>query len=177
MMDVKHKCRASGMDYYLSKPVDHTELLDVLAQYIKSYAQNRAAKKYDLQDMDSSVLDLTITEQFLDGDRQQLSDMLIQFRDKYKPSYAELKSFTNNDNLLEAEMLVHTIKGVAGILGATKLGSSALTLETTLQQDRDRDKNKENYNNNYDELLRQFKTEMENLFDYSLLLEKKLSKD
>ncbi len=142
MQDVEQQCRESGMNDYLSKPVDYSQLLNVLSQNLKLTEQgidekiNSCIVEYNALEEDNSItlpgIDKAIARQFLGDDSKQLKNILIQFREQYAQSYQQLNDYIKQENYSEAHLLAHSIKGVSAIMGAQDLSNSALALEKVL---------------------------------------------
>ncbi|MFK5892679.1 MAG: transporter substrate-binding domain-containing protein [Pseudomonadota bacterium] len=176
MQDVKEKCLKAGMNDYLSKPVNHTELLKMLGKYIKSTELKDEEINHFLPDHKNETMfldedlpgiDLAIASKYLGDDIQQLSAMLIQFREKYTPSYEQVNQLINKNDFVSAKNVFHSIKGVANIIGAKELAATALQLEMGLHQDKLKIKEILSF-------LNQFKMDLEEVVSSSKLLENKL---
>ncbi len=173
MQDVKQECLSVGMNDYLSKPVNYSQLLNVLS---KNMQLNRTIVDEEEADFisddnylhsDENVqllgIDQTIARQFLGDDTEQLKKVLIQFREQYAQVDQQINDYIKQQNYLEAHLLTHSIKGVSSIMGATMLSEAALILEKQLLLDKpDRDKLREN--------LQQFKRHLAQIIHTSHIL-------
>ena len=68
------------------------------------------------------------------GNRKLYKKLLIKFRDDYSNSFHEIKNAIENNNLKDAERYAHTVKGVAGNIGISKLHKIAGDLEAVIRK-------------------------------------------
>jgi len=71
------------------------------------------------------------------GNRPLYRKLLAQFRDKYLDADREIAGLLRSDKSVEAARCAHTIKGVAGNLGADDLSMVAAELERALKTGRE----------------------------------------
>ncbi len=144
VQDVEIKCRQSGMNDFLSKPVDYNHLLNVLSRHLKDSDQDQDKNiKWPVADGESLAVQggsetlpgivQSRARKFLGDDIEQLKKVLIQFREQYEQSAQQLKEFLLQKNYSEAYLLAHSIKGVSAIFGAQELCNASLALEKLLQ--------------------------------------------
>jgi len=172
MQNVKEKCLATGMNAYLSKPVDYNKLLKVLAEQFnikESNSQELETLTADNKQMSLTIdlpgIDLAISSKYLGDDIEQLNTMLIQFREKYAESHNELKRLIEQKQFNQASFVVHSIKGVANILGTSLLATRSLALEKLLLQTPVPE-------TELNQQLSQFKRDLEEVLNSSSRLEK-----
>jgi len=127
----KDKCLASGMNAYLSKPVNPEQLLNKLKQYLKlSTNENELVASLEpverpkelAWDKEGALIRLGGNETLL----QTLAGIFV--RDAFQ-QISELKKAVDDGDCAEAAHLAHSIKGVSANLGGLKLQSAAAAFE------------------------------------------------
>ena len=78
------------------------------------------------------------------GNKKLFRKILIQFHDRYAQTGQEIRTLLTEGRNDDAKHLVHTIKGVAGNIGAEGVYQTAIALETAIGT------------GNYDEILNVF---------------------
>lgn len=128
----REKCINAGMDDYISKPVDMNILVKVLGQYLKSDSFETNAKN-TLNTSHSSALNLlpdqlapfNIKEalRYCRNNPSLLYKLLIKFNQYYvkESPQKKMKDFIESQDITNAKLLAHTIKGTAGTLAAKEL--------------------------------------------------------
>jgi len=76
------------------------------------------------------ILNRKIALEFLDGDTELLDEMLDLFQDETPRVLSDLKQSVSSQDWDDACRHAHTLKGMAGQIGALRMQSSALDLET-----------------------------------------------
>jgi len=131
MQGDKDKCLASGMNAYLSKPVNPEQLLNKLKQYLKlSTNENELVASLEpverpkelAWDKEGALIRLGGNETLL----QTLAGIFV--RDAFQ-QISELKKAVDDGDCAEAAHLAHSIKGVSANLGGLKLQSAAAAFE------------------------------------------------
>lgn len=79
-------------------------------------------------------LELEAALQRLHGDRRLLCELLECLLEDYGTAITTLRSALRREKFTEARRLVHTLKGVAGSVGATPLQEAAAAVEQSLRQ-------------------------------------------
>jgi HPt (histidine-containing phosphotransfer) domain-containing protein len=173
MQDVEQQCLAVGMNDYLSKPVNYSQLLNVLSKNMQLNGQNINEEipsfipdENDLA-LDKTIelpgIDQSIARQFLGDDKDQLKKVLIQFREQYSQVYEQMNDYVEKKNYSEAHLLAHSLKGVSSIMGAKMLSEASLTLEKYFLMDVSNDDElKEN--------MQQFKQQLDQIIRSSYIL-------
>jgi two-component system, sensor histidine kinase and response regulator len=140
MASERQKCLDSGMNDHISKPIDPDLLFKTLVKWIKPAARKEAThmplKKSSVETVELpeklSGFDLEAGLSRVAGNRSLLLDLLLQLYRKYRQTDQQIRQALQDNNLELAERLAHTIKGMAGNLGASALHTAANDLETAI---------------------------------------------
>jgi len=134
-------CLAVGMNDFIGKPFNSNQLLSTLAQWIKPE-----------QAIDTASEDLTVVETDIFGNNQlpgfDIKNLLLALSNNQEMAMQLLLSFSASIKNLPAELdtllaagerefakeKLHTIKGAAGNLGATRLHAAAQALEAEINE-------------------------------------------
>ncbi|MDZ7686210.1 MAG: response regulator [Gammaproteobacteria bacterium] len=124
---------SAGFDYYLPKPIDFQELIELL-QHIGGIeipgTIDQPSPAMDIGHIDG--IDFGRALRHHNNDVALLSRLLDDFITFYSDADASLQSMIEEGETGKAERLAHNIAGVAGSFGAMKLMSAARTLEHAL---------------------------------------------
>ncbi|ARD23333.1 hybrid sensor histidine kinase/response regulator [Shewanella japonica] len=130
------KVIASGMNAHIGKPINVSQMLETISQWITpnnpvEFNQNQTSHEAD----DKINIDGIDTELGLiraNGDIKLYKKLLSHFN-------VTATSFVNDFNQADTSnaslILAHTLKGIAGTIGATQLQATAGTLETEIAND------------------------------------------
>ncbi len=133
------KCQAAGMNDHLSKPIDVSALHKVLLRWIKprqeltdvTETQNSAATHTEVQNFPGLHIDEALAR--MGGDRSAYRSLLRRFISDYQKVAEHLEDLLHTGDLTRTRLMAHTLKGVAGNLGAVELAQVAGALETVLR--------------------------------------------
>ncbi|MBI2416535.1 MAG: response regulator, partial [Ignavibacteriales bacterium] len=157
MMGIKEKCFEAGMQDFVTKPIDPDEVFGALVKWIKPGTREIIPQKA-VKEVSPIVLPEFVNIDVVDGLRrvggnQKLYISLIdKFYSKNQNIVKEIKEAVGQKDQEKAVRLAHTIKGVAGNLGAIRLNKAAAIVEAEL---------KKSIAGNMDELLAEFSDELE----------------
>jgi two-component system, sensor histidine kinase and response regulator len=140
-IEERQKCMAAGMNGHVSKPIDPLSLFDTLESFVVPKARGPAvppqqpapaavAEADELPD----VPGLNAAEGLsrLAGNKKLYRKLLRQFsKDEADAARRIASALADNDRTL-AERLAHSVKGVAGNLGAPAVQSAASRLEKAI---------------------------------------------
>jgi CheY-like chemotaxis protein/HPt (histidine-containing phosphotransfer) domain-containing protein len=136
----RERCLNVGMDDFLAKPIDVARLVATLRRWMTA---PQGMKQPEVSKMlrDDAALPLQLPgidrQQALarfSGNALLLLRMLQQFADNHDGDVAVLRKAVNEADVEKARLLVHTLKGVAGILSAKPLHKAAIALEDCLKR-------------------------------------------
>ena len=134
----REKCLQSGMDDYISKPIDPEHLFSVLAKWIEKLPAERkilepsiSGSQHFGSQLPASLpgLDIHVGLQRVVGNEELYESLLYTFATNRRDSIERLKEMLAQRDTEQAERFVHTIKGVAGNIGAMALFEAASDLE------------------------------------------------
>jgi CheY-like chemotaxis protein len=140
MVGEREKCIESGMDDYLSKPIDQDKLYAILLKWIKPGKRDISSiREKPLGDKDDIMLPqelpgINIADGLgrVGGNRKLYIKLLVDFANKYGAVAEEIESLIKAGDLHAAERLAHTVKGTAGNLSATGVQAAAKELESVI---------------------------------------------
>ncbi|MDM8553239.1 response regulator [Desulfococcaceae bacterium HSG7] len=144
MSGVREKCLDAGMNDHLSKPIDPPELTAALVKWIKPevretpvsrHAERETKHAHDLLDKIPG-LDIATALKRLGGNRKFLKNMLIDFTDSYSDTSETIRLALDKGDIEYIRRTAHTIRGVAGYIGADDLSEAARELEAASVNDR-----------------------------------------
>jgi signal transduction histidine kinase/DNA-binding response OmpR family regulator len=115
-MEERQRCLAAGMNDHIAKPIDPVGLLETVGRYY------RVAK----------VLDSKAGLSRVGGNQALYQKLLRQFVDQQASAVTQIQDALDKKDVALAERLAHTLKGVAGNIGATHVQSAAGALEKAI---------------------------------------------
>jgi CheY-like chemotaxis protein len=130
----KEKVLAAGMNDHIAKPINVNDMFSTMAKWIRPANPHLAAAveietagKTELPELDGINIKsgLAITQ----GNTVLYRKLLIKFRTNYASFPAQFRETLNSDDAEAATRLAHTLKGVAGNIGATGIQQAAEALE------------------------------------------------
>jgi CheY-like chemotaxis protein/anti-sigma regulatory factor (Ser/Thr protein kinase) len=135
LAEERRNCFDTGMNEHVSKPIDPQRLLSVLTRFVRieTPPEKRAepAPPVAAEDRPLPGIDLADAMRRLGGNRELLDRVYAEFCEHYGNAAADIASF-GPERADEARRLVHTVKGVAGNIGAKRVFQAAHVLENAL---------------------------------------------
>jgi PAS domain S-box-containing protein len=144
----REKCLSVGMVDWVVKPIDPQELFRVLQKWIQPRAGRSAALVPSAQATSSEEPQVPVGIAGLDtqaglkrvlGKKRAYLSMLRRFVEGQKSTLQDIQMALASDEWERAERLAHTLKGLAGSIGAVGLQELATELETAIQNRRTHD--------------------------------------
>jgi polar amino acid transport system substrate-binding protein len=142
----RKKCLEAGMNDYVSKPIDPEKLFSALVRWIKpgkraipEYLLARTAEEFQgdeslpLSGMSGISVKSGLAK--VGGNRKLYRKLLGKFRRNYKAVADDIRNALEKDDPETATRLAHTIKGLAGNIGAQDLHLTAVDLQAALRKD------------------------------------------
>ena len=137
----RERCLEGGMNDYVSKPIDPTQLFEVLARWISPREQAPGAAHPAPMEPESAEAPLPASIPGVDmdsglrrvsGNRALYQKLLRQFLKAQTGASALIRLALSQGDMARARHAAHTLKGVAGNLGATSIADIATNLEKQL---------------------------------------------
>ncbi|MDH5786282.1 MAG: response regulator [Chromatiales bacterium] len=138
--DERARCLALGMSDHLSKPIDidalHATLLRWVSPTRSKLTTSDAAVNVTPSADEETLPGINIKRALLLlGDNRDIYTHLVEsFLKNHAADITQMRSAMASGDELVAIRLAHTLKGLAGSLGAESLAASALALELALKQ-------------------------------------------
>ena len=142
----REKCLESGMNDHVAKPIDVEEMFSALAQWIaldpeRAVPPDSPAEVQDTEapqenSLPDSLPGLEIASglQRIGGSPTSYRRLLAKFCDSQTNARNEIEEALDSGDTVLAERLAHTLKGVAGNIGANDLQEAARKLETAIRE-------------------------------------------
>ncbi len=144
VMKEKEESIRNLFDGYLRKPLSKKELVGELKKYLAyktdtSSDQNEAASDSSHQSLISSLpgIDGRAGLRLVGNDEKFYKKFLRMFYERAEHSESVIRDLLNRNDMQQAEIEIHTLKGMSAHIGATELHSAACQLEQAV---RERDK-------------------------------------
>ena len=145
-VDDREACLSAGMNDHIAKPVDPEILWQKLAHWIKPNAQP-IGDMHDTQAAESREAINTIRNNLISipgldvdlGLRYVMEkiplyvNLLRKFSAQQKDTPSRIRQALDVKDIETAERLAHSLKGIAGTLGATRLQEAAMVLEAQIR--------------------------------------------
>ncbi|MFW6177991.1 MAG: PAS domain S-box protein [Desulfohalobiaceae bacterium] len=134
----RKRAREAGMDAHLGKPIDSSELYQALAWWLEPQGY-RSTDKAEAQKAAPGLpetlpgFDLQLGLRRADQDQVFYLKMLHRFRQQLGQEFSGLEQKLEQ-GVEEAPALVHTLKGLAGTVGAQRLESIASSIDRAFKE-------------------------------------------
>ncbi|MCK4224314.1 MAG: response regulator [candidate division Zixibacteria bacterium] len=129
----RERCLNSGMDDYISKPIEPQELFDAIEKWTKSYDPRKGITGQDKSEKDDKFkndpIDLETALSRFDNNKDFFKEMLEEFLDYAPKQLHTLDEAINKGETKVVEREAHSLKGAAGNLSAKRIADLALKLE------------------------------------------------
>ncbi len=129
----REKCLAAGMNDYLAKPIDPEQLREILGRWLATGLINE--KQYNSTKLNKLQLPAVDGFDLIDGLKrfsgkyQVYLQVLHDFRRTCRKRRSAITAALNRQDLETLHHLAHTVKGVAGAVGAQRVFDCAVALE------------------------------------------------
>nr|WP_321256617.1 response regulator [uncultured Pseudodesulfovibrio sp.] len=139
----KEKSLLAGMNDHVTKPIDPDILMEVLSKWLRNSPKVKKSTPCPPSTEETPLhvfenipgIDAVQALARVRGNTVLLKRLLINFSYDCNESYSQLPALISMNKLDEAQHMVHSIKGVAGNVGANVLHQSALKMEIALRDD------------------------------------------
>ncbi|MCX6149552.1 MAG: PAS domain S-box protein [Ignavibacteriales bacterium] len=140
MVGIKEKCISVGMMDFITKPIDPDEVFATLIKWIKPRKRKQVGiPKPKVANSDDPLpvfkhIDINDGLSRLGGNKKLYMSLLEKFHDRNISMIEQIKTAIYNKDKELAVRLVHTLKGVAGNLGAKEINITAEKVEAKLKK-------------------------------------------
>jgi two-component system sensor histidine kinase/response regulator len=136
MPEERDQCLAVGMNGHIAKPIDPDYLYQTLCQFLKTTVVTATERSTAPLHIELPVIDGVDTAagfRRTAGNLTLYLNLLEQFTDRHSDVAQRIIKELDTDNGDSACMLAHTLKGVAGNIGAVELHQAAAALEAAIR--------------------------------------------
>ena len=142
MIGDRDKLLASGLNDYVSKPIDiktlfnvlfkwieHRKNIDIKETHINTNVKNKVIDKAAIDIPEFNTIDIKKGLANTVGNKKLYRELLLKFKKRIDDDVFKLPGYIDEDDLVAFKQLIHNIKGISGNLGASKLAKMSLLLE------------------------------------------------
>ena len=143
MSGIKEKCLEVGMMGFVTKPIDPDEVFGSIVQWVKIKERDMTnlkdiSKKENESDEpvipDFQLINTADGLMRLNYNKKLYLEVLHSFRNRFSNFENNIKSLISSGDMVTAEREAHTLKGVAGNIGADSVAKAAQALESKFKQ-------------------------------------------
>jgi signal transduction histidine kinase/DNA-binding response OmpR family regulator/HPt (histidine-containing phosphotransfer) domain-containing protein len=143
-VEERQRCLAAGMNDHVGKPIDPAALFEAVGRFYKpadgALASDQPASPLAQEHLPSIAgLDANDGLSRVGGNRKLYVKILRQFAEQQGPALGQVAAALAQGDHAVAERVAHTLKGVAGNIGATGVQSAAAELERAIRDRSDAD--------------------------------------
>jgi len=137
----REKVLDAGMNDHIAKPINVREMFTTMAKWITpthmsevtaAAGTDEAVTEEEIPDMPG--IDTAAGLATSQGNQKLYRKLLVKFRDHHGDFEAEFRAAQSGDDPEAAERCAHTLKGVAGNVGAKGVQETALALESACRE-------------------------------------------
>jgi signal transduction histidine kinase/DNA-binding response OmpR family regulator len=134
----REKCLEAGMNDHVAKPLEPKNLFATLVKWLpgrkkEDSDQQETARPTNAIPSDLPGIDQVTALRRLAGNKLLYRNLLIQFASDYREILPLIEKYIKSKNWEEATKIVHTLKSVAGNIGALEVVQSATILDRELR--------------------------------------------
>jgi signal transduction histidine kinase/DNA-binding response OmpR family regulator/HPt (histidine-containing phosphotransfer) domain-containing protein len=144
-IEERQRCLAAGMNDHVAKPIDPDQLIETVARYgqvrkpataIEREPVPRQPGPGDAEVNIPAIADLDTGSGVsrVGGNRRLYRSLLRQFVDQQGPAATQMRDALATGDIVLAERIAHSLKGVAGNIGANRVQTAAGDLEKSIRQ-------------------------------------------
>jgi len=139
MASDRERCLATGMNDHIAKPIDVELLYATLARWLNKTSSTAeapaipAAASQEKSISELAVLDENAALKRLGGNRAMFERILGRFHENQADAIERLKAWRLAGDVEKMHLLAHTLRGLAGNIGANQVAALAQALESKLK--------------------------------------------
>jgi HPt (histidine-containing phosphotransfer) domain-containing protein len=123
----KERCLASGMDGYISKPIQPSGLFAEIERCVAT-AKGSKAMTDNHQELDEQIDRASLLER-VEGDRELLTEMIHLFQEDVPNLVTAMRNALESGDMAVLERSAHSLKGAVSNLSAKATAAAAMQLE------------------------------------------------
>lgn len=138
MQSDHRKCLDAGMNAHIAKPIDVTELFEVLTRWtVKKgdLAEDLASPEMPAEQSEETPIDIDKAIERLGGNEAIFRRVAKRFVDTQEAELCKCEDHVQQQNWTAALEYFHSLRGVAGFVGAEDLVRRALEIEEQIRSD------------------------------------------
>jgi signal transduction histidine kinase/DNA-binding response OmpR family regulator len=134
LAEIRERCLREGMQDYITKPVDPEKLYSTLARWLgHAMPAKQAVAREQAAIPGLAGVDSALGLRHVAGNTGLYLQLLDRFRNSQRGAGADVRRDVQQGHLDEASKRAHTLRGVAGNIGASELQAAAQAVEETLR--------------------------------------------
>lgn len=138
----KQKCLRAGMDGHISKPIRMQELVDELMKLVTAKRHAPSEHKVpegpadDSGDLPATLpgIDIKAGLVLLRGKKALFRKLLLDFHNDYREIAKQMHHWMRQEDYVQMERVAHTVKGIAGTIGAEELQEASGEVEMAARE-------------------------------------------
>ncbi|MBM7555665.1 ABC transporter substrate binding protein [Halanaerobacter jeridensis] len=136
----REKALAMGMNDYITKPINLDSFFAVLKNWLPTNTKiikddNSSQESISVEGLkDLTAFDVESALKRVDGNYQLYKNILIDFYQDYQNIAAKIRKLVQQNELEELKGLIHTLKGLAGNIGAVDLHEVLIKFDSALKE-------------------------------------------
>lgn len=124
----REKCIESGMDHYVTKPINPQKLFEAIESFFPS-DQNEQHNENNISNSAACVFDRQAILERVGGDEDLMKEIISMFVEECPKMMAEIESAVSAKNSEGLERAAHSLKGSVSNFGAQRAYEAAYALE------------------------------------------------
>lgn len=138
MQEDRRRCMEAGMDDFLSKPIDPQKMFNIIKKWVKSKIEASSSETVSVQEKakvpgevteDKSPVDIKSAMSRFNNNKEFFKEMVREFLNYVPEQIRALGKAAKSGDAAAVQKNAHSIKGAAGNLSATRVFSTAISIE------------------------------------------------